>query len=102
MNDVLHVIGPPTEAGAWSLSIAVGQDVLRGLERGDLVNTSMLEDYSVPGIVEHVQQHDDRVVATVLADTLELPAGCDDWRLALAPEVIAELVDEDSEDGWSS
>jgi hypothetical protein len=94
---ILRIVGPPTDAGAWPMSAATPREVWNGLP-GVGEKTLIRPDPRVVGTVAHVQWHDDRVVLTFEADSLELPAGFDDWRVALAPDVIAEHLAKEVEE----
>ena len=103
MKATMHIVGPPTDAGAWPMVLSVSgleYDAVPGV--GDAVILRPSKPF-VHGIVAHVQWHDDRVDLTVEGDSLRLPAGLDDWRAVMAPNVVGEHLAEEAEaflDGW--
>jgi hypothetical protein len=119
MRVIVLVEGPPTEAGAWPMSIGIGEsraDQLPPLVPGGRLDVGRLTSgISVVGEVYRINRvaddgdlslDDEKLIVTVLADSLALPAGWDDWRVLLAPDVLVEeaeafLAEQAGEEPWS-
>ncbi len=107
MMEIILIVGSPTPAGRWSLSRSMEHEYRYGSPKvSDRIQ--VLPGNPVTGAIVDARWHDDGVVFTIKAHTLRLPSGLDDWRAALAPDVVAERLVEDVEaflahevEGWS-